>query len=252
MEAPCVRDNVRVSATGPLQTIVERRGYLDGAALQTFFAWLRPNDLIWGYVANNYLLGRTPPAFDILFWNSDTTRMAAALLRDLADMAVSNALCEPGEMDLLGTPIDLGRVGCDAYVVAGVADHITPWENCYATTQLLGGATRFMLSSAGHVAALVNPPGNPQGAVPHGAGGGEPAVRARLGRGGGGACGQLVGRLGCLARRALGCRAAGAAAARWARVRRCGSRAGRVRVGELSAGRELRSPLSRPAGPCRG
>jgi polyhydroxyalkanoate synthase len=139
---------------------VERKGYLDGAALQTFFAWLRPNDLIWGYVANNYLLGRTPPAFDILYWNADTTRMAAALLRDLADMAVSNALSEPDAMDLLGTPVDLGRVTADAYVVAGVADHITPWENCYATTQLLSGPTRFVLSSAGHVAALVSPPGN--------------------------------------------------------------------------------------------
>ncbi len=141
---------------------VERRGYLDGSALQTFFAWLRPNDLIWGYVANNYLLGRTPPAFDILFWNADTTRMAAGLLRDLAEMAVSNALAEPDAMELLGTPIDLSRVTCDGYVVAGVADHITPWENCYATTQLLGGDTRFVLSSAGHVAALVNPPNNPK------------------------------------------------------------------------------------------
>ena len=115
---------------------VDRKGYLDGAALQTFFAWPRPNDLIWGYVTNNYLLGRTPPAFDILFWNDDTTRMSAGLLRDLADMAVSNALAEPDAMELLGTPIDLGKVTCDAYVVAGVADHITPWENCYATTQL--------------------------------------------------------------------------------------------------------------------
>ena len=122
---------------------VDRKGYLDGAALQTFFAWLRPNDLIWGYVANNYLLGRTPPAFDILYWNADTTRMSAGLLRDLADMAVSNALAEPNAMELLGTPIDLGQVTCDAYVVAGVADHITPWENCYATTQLLGGDTQL-------------------------------------------------------------------------------------------------------------
>ena len=85
------------------------QGYLDGAALQTFFAWLRPNDLIWSYVANNYLLGRTPPAFDILYWNADTTRMSAGLLRDLADMAVSNALAKPDAMELLGTPIDLGR-----------------------------------------------------------------------------------------------------------------------------------------------
>jgi polyhydroxyalkanoate synthase len=141
---------------------VDRQGYLDGAALQTFFAWLRPNDLIWGYVTNNYLLGRTPPAFDILFWNGDTSRMTAGLLRDLADMALANALAEPDAMNLLDVPIDLGRVTCDAYVVAGVADHITPWENCYATTQLLGGDTRFVLSSAGHVAALVNPPGNPK------------------------------------------------------------------------------------------
>jgi len=154
---------------------VERKGYLDGAALQTFFAWLRPNDLIWGYVANNYLLGRTPPAFDILFWNADTTRMSAGLLRDLADMAVSNALTQPSGMDLLGTPVDLGRVTRDAYVVAGVADHITPWENCYATTQLLGGDTRFVLSSAGHVAALVNPPGNPKARYRTAPGGANPA-----------------------------------------------------------------------------
>jgi polyhydroxyalkanoate synthase subunit PhaC len=139
---------------------VDRQGYLDGAALQSFFAWLRPNDLIWNYVQNNYLLGRTPPAFDILYWNAHTTRMAAGLLRDLADLAITNALAKPDEMELLGTPIDLGAVTTDAYVVAGISDHITPWENCYATTQLLGGDTRFVLSRSGHVAALVNPPGN--------------------------------------------------------------------------------------------
>jgi polyhydroxyalkanoate synthase subunit PhaC len=141
---------------------VDRRGYLDGEALQSFFAWLRPNDLIWNYVQNNYLLGRTPPAFDILYWNAHTTRMAAGLLRDLADLALSNALAKPNAMELLDTPIDLGAVTTDAYVVAGISDHITPWENCYATTQLLGGDTRFVLSRSGHVAALVNPPGNPK------------------------------------------------------------------------------------------
>jgi polyhydroxyalkanoate synthase len=141
---------------------VDGRGYLDGEALQSFFAWLRPNDLIWNYVQNNYLLGRTPPAFDILFWNAHTTRMAAGLLRDLADLALTNALAKPDAMELLGTPIDLGAVKTDAYVVAGISDHITPWENCYATTQLLGGDTRFVLSRSGHVAALVNPPGNPK------------------------------------------------------------------------------------------
>jgi polyhydroxyalkanoate synthase len=137
---------------------VDGRGYLDGEALQSFFAWLRPNDLIWNYVQNNYLLGRTPPAFDILFWNAHTTRMAAGLLRGLADLALTNALAKPDAMELLGTPIDLGTVKTDAYVVGGISDHITPWENCYATTQLLGGDTRFVLSRSGHVAALVNPP----------------------------------------------------------------------------------------------
>ena len=141
---------------------VDGRGYLDGEALQSFFAWLRPNDLIWNYVQNNYLLGRTPPAFDILFWNAHTTRMAVGLLRDLANLAVSNGLAQQDVIELLGTPVDLGAVKTDAYVVGGISDHITPWENCYATTQLLGGDTRFVLSRSGHVAALVNPPGNPK------------------------------------------------------------------------------------------
>jgi polyhydroxyalkanoate synthase subunit PhaC len=141
---------------------VARKGYLDGRALQGVFAWLRPNDLIWSYVVNNYLLGKQPPAFDILYWNADTTNMAAGLHRDLAELALTNSLAKPGAMTLLDTPIDLGGVTVDAYVVAGIADHITPWENCYKTTQLLGGDCRFVLSTSGHVAALVNPPGNPK------------------------------------------------------------------------------------------
>jgi polyhydroxyalkanoate synthase len=141
---------------------VARKGYLDGRALQGVFAWLRPNDLIWSYVVNNYLLGRQPPAFDILFWNADTTNMPAGLHRDLAELALTNALAEPGGMELLGTAIDLGQVKADAYIVAGITDHITPWESCYRTTQLLGGDMRFVLSTSGHVAALVNPPGNPK------------------------------------------------------------------------------------------
>jgi polyhydroxyalkanoate synthase len=141
---------------------VARKGYLDGRALQGVFAWLRPNDLIWSYVVNNYLLGKQPPAFDILFWNADTTNMPAGLHRDLAELALTNSLAVPGGLTLLGTPIDLGKVTVDAYIVAGITDHITPWENCYRTTQLLGGDARFVLSTSGHVAALVNPPGNPK------------------------------------------------------------------------------------------
>jgi len=140
----------------------QRKGYLDGKALAGVFAWLRPNDLIWNYWVNNYLLGKKPPAFDVLFWNSDTTRMAAGLHRDFIRMTLDNALIHPGALTALGTPIDLGKVDVDSYVVAGSTDHICPWESCYRSVHMLGGDTRFVLSSAGHIAALVNPPTNPK------------------------------------------------------------------------------------------
>jgi polyhydroxyalkanoate synthase len=139
-----------------------RQGYLDGRALAEVFAWLRPGDLVWNYWVNNYLLGRRPPAFDILFWNSDTTRMTAAMHADFVDLALENSLTRPGALTVLGVAIDLGSITVDSYVVAGVADHITPWESCYRSAQLFGGTTRFVLSSSGHIAALVNPPGNPK------------------------------------------------------------------------------------------
>jgi polyhydroxyalkanoate synthase subunit PhaC len=143
-------------------SVSARKGYLDGTALAELFAWLRPNDLIWGYVANNYLLGQRPPAFDILFWNQDTVRLAAGLHRDFIQIALDNPLVEQGALELLGAPIDLGQVNVDSYVVAGIADHITPWENCQRTARMLGGDTRFVLSTSGHIAAIVNPPGNPK------------------------------------------------------------------------------------------
>ena len=139
-----------------------RKGYLDGRALAEVFAWLRPGDLIWNYWVNNYLLGKKPPAFDILFWNADTTRMTAALHADFVDLAMGNSLTRPGALTVLGVPIDLEKVTLDSYIVAGIADHITPWENCYQSTQLFGGTSRFVLSTSGHIAALVNPPGNPK------------------------------------------------------------------------------------------
>ena len=137
-----------------------RKGYLDGRRLAELFAWLRPGDLIWNYWVNNYLLGREPARFDILFWNADTTRMTAGLHRDFVRAAVANALASPGGLTVLGTEIDLSQVDLDSYVVAGVADHICPWQSCYRGAQLLGGKTRFVLSSSGHIAALVNPAGN--------------------------------------------------------------------------------------------
>ena len=136
-----------------------KRGYLDGKALAGVFAWLRPNDLIWSYWVNNYLLGKKPPAFDVLFWNADVTRMPAALHRDFIELAMDNALVHPDKATVLGRPVDLSTIDVDSYIVAGVSDHICPWENCYRSTALLGGKSRFVLSSSGHIAALINPPG---------------------------------------------------------------------------------------------
>ena len=140
----------------------QRKGYLDGKALAGVFAWLRPNDLIWNYWVNNYLMGKKPPAFDVLFWNADTTRMPAGLHKDFIGMTLSNALIHPGSLTVLGTPVDLGKVEVDSYVVAGSTDHICPWDSCFRSVAMLGGSSRFVLSTAGHIAALVNPPSNPK------------------------------------------------------------------------------------------
>lgn len=137
-------------------------GYLDGRSLAEIFAWLRPTDLIWGYWINNYLLGRTPPKFDVLFWNADTTRMAARLHKDFIENALANKLVKSNEAEMLGTKIDLAEIDVDTMVIAGQADHICHWESVYQTTHLLGGDTEFLLASAGHIAAIVNPPGNPR------------------------------------------------------------------------------------------
>jgi polyhydroxyalkanoate synthase len=138
----------------------QRKGVLDGRDLGRMFAWLRPNDLVWSYWVNNYLLGQNPPAFDILFWNADTTNLPAGLHSDFLDLIGTNGLTRPGTIEVLGTPIDLGKVTCDAYVVAGATDHIIPWTDAYQTTQLLGGENEFVLGSSGHIQAIVNPPGN--------------------------------------------------------------------------------------------
>ncbi|MFF2115319.1 PHA/PHB synthase family protein [Rhodococcus koreensis] len=139
------------------------KGFLDGRTLAEMFAWLRPTDLVWRYWVNNYVQGRSPAAFDVLFWNSDTTRMAAALHRDLVLLGLRNALTIPGAATMLGTPVDLGTVTTDSYVVGGSADHLCPWQSTYRSARLLGSKdARFVLSSNGHIASLVNPPGNPR------------------------------------------------------------------------------------------
>ena len=135
-----------------------RKGYLDGQALQGVFTWLRPNDLVWNYVVNNYLLGKDPPAFDILFWNQDTVRLAAGLHRDFIHIGLDNSFTRPGALEVLGQPVDLQQVDLDTYFVAGLTDHIVPWESAYNGARLFGGERRFVLSSSGHIQALVNPP----------------------------------------------------------------------------------------------
>jgi polyhydroxyalkanoate synthase subunit PhaC len=139
-----------------------RRGYLDGRALAEIFAWLRPDDLIWNYWVNNYLQGRKPPPFDILYWNADTTRLPAALHADFIEIALSNALTQPGRATMLGARVDLSKVDVSGYMVAGVADHLCPWQAFYRSARLLGGPVRFILSTSGHIASMVNPPGNPK------------------------------------------------------------------------------------------
>jgi polyhydroxyalkanoate synthase subunit PhaC len=138
------------------------RGYLDGRSLAEVFAWLRPDDLIWNYWVNNYLQGKTPPPFDILYWNADTTRLPAALHADFIKLALANALTVPDAASILGSPVDLAKVEVDSYVIAGIADHLCPWQSCYRTTQMLGGPVTFVLSTSGHIASMVNPPTNPK------------------------------------------------------------------------------------------
>ncbi|WP_460132056.1 class II poly(R)-hydroxyalkanoic acid synthase [Pseudomonas sp. S1_E04] len=139
-----------------------QQGVLDGRDMAKVFAWMRPNDLIWNYWINNYLLGKEPPAFDILYWNNDNTRLPAALHGDLLDFFKHNPLSHPGGLEVCGTPIDLQKVTVDSFSVAGINDHITPWDAVYRSTQLLGGERRFVLSNSGHIQSILNPPGNPK------------------------------------------------------------------------------------------
>ena len=138
------------------------KGVLEGREMARVFAWLRPNDLVWNYWVNNYLMGNPPPAFDILYWNNDTTRLAARFHGQLLDIFADGLLHRPGALEVLGTPIDLSQVTCDKYVLAGTTDHITPWKGVYETARAFGGRTEFVLSSSGHIQSLINPPGNPK------------------------------------------------------------------------------------------
>jgi polyhydroxyalkanoate synthase len=138
-----------------------RKGYLDGAALAEMFAWLRPTDLVWRYWVNNYIEGRQPPPFDVLFWNADTTRLAAGLHHDMVRTGIENGYTVAGGVEVAGVGIDLSKLEQDIYVMAGITDHISPWQACYRSARLFPNApAMFVLSSSGHIASLVNPPTN--------------------------------------------------------------------------------------------
>jgi polyhydroxyalkanoate synthase len=138
------------------------RGMVDGHELARMFAWMRPNDLIWNYWVNNYLLGNRPPAFDILYWNADTTRLPAGLHGDYLDLYFTNPFVNTGKLALNGKTVDMSRIKADSYVIAGVTDHITPWKGVHKTAQIMGEGTTFVLSNSGHLQSLLNPPTNPK------------------------------------------------------------------------------------------
>jgi polyhydroxyalkanoate synthase len=142
-----------------LERRMERQGFLDGSEMSTTFSMLRANDLIWSFFINNYLLGKDPFPFDLLFWNSDSTRMPAEMHSFyLRNMYQNNLLKESGGIVLNGEAIDLARVKVPVYFVSTIEDHIALWKSCYAGTQLFGGPVRFVLGASGHIAGVINPP----------------------------------------------------------------------------------------------
>jgi polyhydroxyalkanoate synthase len=134
------------------------------------FAWMRPNDLVFNYVVSGWLMGEDPPAFDVLAWNNDPTRLSATFDLDLLTTYARNRAAEPGGLTTLGTPVDLAKVDLDSFVIAGKTDHITPWAPCYMTSQLMGGDTEVVVTSTGHIQTIVNPPGKPRASYWHGPG----------------------------------------------------------------------------------
>lgn len=139
-----------------------RKGVITARSLGSVFSWMRPEDLVFNYLVNNWLLGHHPPVFDILAWNADGTNLPARLHEQFLEIFRDNALCHPGKLTVLGTPIDLAQIKVPLFVTGGVTDHLTPWTGCYRTTTALSGPSTFVLSNAGHIASLVNPPGNPK------------------------------------------------------------------------------------------
>ena len=147
------------AAVNSLEKKMAERGYLEGSEMASTFNMLRANDLIWSFVINNYLLGKEPFPFDLLYWNSDATRMPAKMHTFyLRNMYLKNKLREPGGITLAGEPIDLSTIDIPAYFISTIEDHIAPWKTTYLGAQLLSGPVHFTLGGSGHIAGIVNPP----------------------------------------------------------------------------------------------
>jgi polyhydroxyalkanoate synthase len=143
-----------------LEERMRAQGYLEGSDMATTFNMLRANDLIWSFVVNNYLLGKEPFPFDLLYWNSDSTRMPAAMHSFyLRNMYQENKLVAPGGISLVGVPIDVSTITIPSFLLSTREDHIAPWKSTYAATQLYRGPVKFVLAASGHIAGVVNPPG---------------------------------------------------------------------------------------------
>ena len=141
-----------------LERKMNREGVLEGQSMAGTFDILRANDLIFNYVVSNWLMGQDPPAFDILAWNADSTRMPAAMHAFyLRNFYVENKLAA-GTLEIAGKVIDLSAIKAPTYVVSAINDHIVPWQAAYRTVELVGGPVRYVLSSGGHIAGIVNPP----------------------------------------------------------------------------------------------
>lgn len=142
----------------------ERGEVISAANISDTFVWMRPNDLVWRYLVDEWLLGKKPPVFDIMFWNADGQGLPAQLATELTEMSLENALMTPGGMTVLDHPIDLSQVTVDTYQVAGLTDHISPWQACYAAARLFGGENTFVLTPTGHVQSIIYPMGKARAA----------------------------------------------------------------------------------------
>ena len=144
-----------------LERRMQERGYLEAQDMATAFNMLRANDLIWSFVVDNYLLGKEQMPFDLLFWNSDSTRMPAAMHSFyLRKMYQLNLLAKPCGISLAGTPIDLSTIKTPTFILSTREDHIAPWKSTYAATRLYSGPVKFVLSASGHMAGVISAPGS--------------------------------------------------------------------------------------------